>query len=141
MRKKDRCNKKTALSLHHCGCVLFMGIASIAHEHTLFAQTLPPLILAEHYVPTLSPTAYLVSEKLDGVRAYWDGTQLTTRAGHRIHAPDWFIQGLPKDTLLDGELWIGHRQFDRVNAIVRAAIADDHAWSQVTYHVFEAPYA
>lgn len=38
---------------------------------------------------------YLVSEKLDGVRAYWDGKNLISRNGNVFAAPLWFTQGFP----------------------------------------------
>ena len=36
-----------------------------------------------------------MSEKLDGVRAYWDGRGSISRLGNPFHAPDWFLAGLP----------------------------------------------
>ena len=59
-----------------------------------------------------------MSEKLDGVRAYWDGKALISRLGNPFHAPDWFLAGLP-DVPLDGELWIGRKAFQRTVGIVR----------------------
>ena len=51
-----------------------------------------------------------MSEKLDGVRAYFDGQHFYSRQGNRFYAPDWFTQGLPPIPL-DGELWIGRKAF------------------------------
>ena len=31
-----------------------------------------------------------MSEKLDGVRAFWDGKELISRTGDVFHAPAWF---------------------------------------------------
>lgn len=81
---------------------------------------------------------YLVSEKLDGVRAYWDGKQLLTRQGHVIHAPIWFIRNFPL-TPLDGELWIDRGRFDEVSGIVRTQVASDERWINVQYLVFDLP--
>src|SRR5437762_1588740 len=36
----------------------------------------PPLLLAESWDFVTDPTGWLVSEKLDGIRAYWDGDRL-----------------------------------------------------------------
>lgn len=55
---------------------------------------------------------YLVSEKLDGVRARWTGQTLVTRSGNLIAAPVWFTAALPEDVLLDGELWAGRGRFE-----------------------------
>ena len=84
-------------------------------------------------------TGWLVSEKLDGVRAYWDGTQLLSRSGEIYHAPNWFIQALP-DFPLDGELWAGRNQFETTVSIVRQH-QPDQRWQKVSYQVFDVPEA
>ena len=55
-----------------------------------------PVLLAETWDGLLDPTGWWISEKLDGIRAYWDGSRLLSRLGNPFHAPDWFIDGLPK---------------------------------------------
>ncbi len=50
---------------------------------------------------------WLLSEKFDGCRAYWDGSKLWTRGGNIINAPEWFIRGLPASHL-DCEIWAGY---------------------------------
>ena len=62
----------------------------------------PPLMLASSWQDGPDVSLYLVSEKLDGVRARWDGHALWTRAGHRIPTPAWFTKGWPKQAI-DGE--------------------------------------
>jgi DNA ligase-1 len=101
-----------------------------------------PLVLAhaETYRQGIDPTPYWVSEKLDGVRAVWDGGQLRFRSGNLIHAPAWFTRGLPPQKL-DGELWIGRGQFDRLSGIVRKTEPDDAEWRAVKYMLFELPEA
>jgi DNA ligase 1 len=49
---------------------------------------------------------WLASEKMNGCRAYWDGSKFWTRAGNVINAPAWFTRGLPS-VALDGEIWAG----------------------------------
>src|SRR5262245_58339892 len=66
----------------------------------------PPLLLAERWDFDLNLAGWWMSEKLDGFRAYWDGQKFISRLGNLIHAPDWFMAGLP-DVPLDGELWLG----------------------------------
>src|ERR1700736_978808 len=66
----------------------------------------PQVLLAETWDCVTDPTGWWLSEKLDGVRAYWDGKQLLSRLGNLFHAPDWFVEGLP-DAPRDGELWLG----------------------------------
>jgi DNA ligase 1 len=70
----------------------------------------PPLLLAESWDGDLDPKGFWMSEKLDGVRAFWDGKQFLSRLGNRYHAPAWFTEGLPLEPL-DGELWIDRKKF------------------------------
>src|SRR5262249_25649064 len=78
----------------------------------------PPLLLAETWDRVADVAGWWMSEKLDGVRAYWDGRQFLSRLGNLFHAPDWFVAGLP-EVPLDGELWIGRKLFQRTVSIVR----------------------
>ncbi|WP_245756478.1 DNA ligase [Amphritea atlantica] len=103
----------------------------------------PKLQLATIYQSGSDISAYWVSEKLDGVRGYWDGKQLLTRQGYPVSAPQWFIADLPQQPL-DGELWIGRGQFDAVSALVRSSPGDNPAlwsqqWRQVKYMLFDLP--
>lgn len=98
----------------------------------------PPLLLAQSYSEKYDPSAYLVSEKLDGVRAYWDGRQLRFRSGRPIHAPAWFTAPLPAYAL-DGELWMGRRSFERLSAAVRRQQPLDAEWKTISYQLYELP--
>ena len=64
---------------------------------------------------------YWVSEKLDGIRARWDGSELRTRNGNKIFAPAWFTAKWPKATI-DGELWIERGEFERTASIVLSTL-------------------
>ncbi|HYV36304.1 MAG TPA: DNA ligase [Gemmataceae bacterium] len=97
----------------------------------------PALLLAERWDQIVDPTGWWLSEKLDGVRAYWDGKQLWSRLGNLFHAPDWFIAGLP-NVPLDGELWLGRKKFQRAVSIVRRQDKSDH-WKEMRFLVFDAP--
>ena len=97
----------------------------------------PPLLLAESWTPDVDPTSWLMSEKLDGVRAYWDGEQFLSRLGNRLHAPAWFTEGLP-NAVLDGELWVGRKQFQKTVSIVRRQDQPD-TWKEVKFIAFDAP--
>jgi DNA ligase-1 len=97
----------------------------------------PPLLLAESWDNSADLAGWWMSEKLDGVRAYWDGKQFLSRQGNLYHAPDWFIDGLPS-LPLDGELWIDRKKFQRTVSIVRRQDKSD-LWKEVRYLVFDAP--
>ncbi len=101
------------------------------------ARDVPPLLLAERWDNVQDLTGWWLSEKLDGVRAYWDGRSLISRLGNAFHAPDWFVADLPT-TPLDGELWIGRKEFQRTVGVVRRQDRSDH-WKDVTFVVFDAP--
>ena len=96
------------------------------------------VLLAKSAPANIDPAGYLVSEKLDGVRALWDGKVLRFRSGRLIAAPAWFTAKLPT-TPLDGELWLGRGQFDALSGAVRKAKAVDADWQKVNYMVFELP--
>jgi len=113
--------------------VLALPVIAVAAEP-------PAILLAEVYRNQVDVAKYLVSEKLDGVRAIWDGRNLRFRSGKEINAPRWFIEGLPKQAL-DGELWMGRGSFERLSGIVRREVPDDGEWRQVRYMIFELPGA
>ncbi len=100
----------------------------------------PGLLLARvhHDGDPIALDRYWVSEKLDGVRGYWDGRRLWTRNGEPIAAPAFFTQGWPAQPL-DGELWAGRGRFDFASGTVRAQQADAAAWRQLRFMVFDVP--
>lgn len=100
----------------------------------------PPLLLASVLRDDIDVTQYWVSEKLDGVRAVWNGRELRFRSGRLISAPAWFTAHFPEQPL-DGELWLGRGEFDRLSGIVRKATPDDTEWRSVRYMLFELPDA
>src|SRR4051794_31759308 len=55
----------------------------------------PPLLLAETWDNAADLAGWWMSEKLDGVRAYWDGKQFLSRLGNLFHAPEWFVESFP----------------------------------------------
>lgn len=97
----------------------------------------PPLLLAHVYDPEVDPSGWWMSEKLDGVRAYWDGKGFVSRLGNPFYAPAWFTEGFPAFPL-DGELWLDRKAFQRTVSIVRRQDGGD-AWRQIKYLVFDAP--
>lgn len=107
---------------------------------------------------------WFVSEKLDGMRALWDGgitaglptnevpwantakdktvtvaTGLWSRYGKPIQAPDWWLNCLPTYPL-DGELWIGRGTFQELVSITKRTVnVLETEWKDVKYMVFDAP--
>jgi len=100
-----------------------------------YAQNSPPSIqLATEFdaQQEIHIQDFLISEKLDGVRGYWNGQALLTRQGNLIAAPNY---------PLDGELWLGRGQFEAMSSIVRQTSAKDDDWRKVRFMVFDVPKA
>ena len=98
----------------------------------------PSLLLANVYREGVDLDRYWVSEKLDGVRAYWDGERLLSRKGNPINAPPWFVEHYPR-VPLDGELWMGRGAFERLSGAVRRQVPDDAQWRGIRFMVFDLP--
>lgn len=120
------------------GLLLPLAHRSQATSPVRYASQATMAMLAKPWQADLNPADYLVSEKLDGVRALWNGMALSFRSGRPIAAPDWFLAGLPQSPI-DGELWAGHNSFERVSGIVRKEAAVDAEWRTLRYMVFDAP--
>ncbi len=97
----------------------------------------PPLLLAHKWAMDIELEGWWMSEKLDGVRAFWDGKQFVSRLGNVFFAPDWFVGDLPA-TPLDGELWGGRKTFQRTVGIVKRQDRPPQ-WKDLRYVVFDAP--
>ncbi|MAD41211.1 MAG: DNA ligase [Arcobacter sp.] len=92
---------------------------------------------AKTYNKTYHIENWLMSEKLDGIRAYWNGKQLLSKNGNIIYAPKWFIKNFPSFKL-DGELWTKRNDFENIQSIVLDKNPSKH-WHKITYNIFEVP--
>lgn len=99
-----------------------------------------PVTLAKNYNSDVDISDYWVSEKLDGIRAIWNGEKLLTRSGIEIKAPPWFTEPLP-DYPLEGELWAGRGNFHIVQQTVLDQAPVDKAWQQIDFMLFDMPQA
>jgi DNA ligase-1 len=84
-------------------------------------------------------TGWMMSEKLDGIRGYWDGESLYSKNGNKLHPPKWFTKNFPPFPL-DGELWSKRDDFEFIQSIVLDSTPKD-GWKNITYNVFEVPNA
>ncbi|WP_019615019.1 DNA ligase [Psychromonas ossibalaenae] len=105
---------------------------------TVSPASVPPIQLATIYRQDINIDEYWVSEKLDGVRAYWDGKQLISRQGNVFSAPQWFIKDFPS-VPLDGELWIARDKFAQVSGIARTHNGKTQEWEQISFMIFDLP--
>ena len=83
---------------------------------------------------------WLVSEKLDGVRAYWDGRNLLSRNGKILAAPEGWSTHFPPFAL-DGELYTARGEFEKIQSTVMDKTPNVTAWSEIKFHVFDVPEA
>jgi DNA ligase-1 len=105
------------------------------------------ITLAKEWDPKTNPTGYWMSEKLDGMRAFWDGKgTIWSRTGKRVRCPQFFMSGLPKGVELDGELFMGRGRFQNVMSVCRSHGGDStsggsaaEAWRNVVFVVFDCP--
>lgn len=85
-----------------------------------------------------NPQNYLWSEKLDGVRAYWDGKALYTRNGNKLNPPAFFLRDFPPFAL-DGELWSKRGEFEKIASIIQTQ-KDLSKWQELKFYIFEVPH-
>ena len=114
---------------------LFLLVFIVA---TLFAKK-PELLLLNNYTSDSNITSWYMSEKLDGVRAYWDGKKLISRSGRVFATPLFFTKNFPLSKL-DGELWSKRGDFSNISSIVNRKKAYN-GWKDITYNIFEVPDA
>lgn len=127
------------------------------------------LQLAHDYSGKHMVAGYWWSEKIDGHRGFWDGgvsrgipkikvpwantakderyveeqisTGLWTRYGNVVHAPDWWLNELPK-ILLDGEFWNGKRgpgNRQEISSAVKKIHPYQMDWESLTLMCFDSP--
>lgn len=101
-------------------------------------NVVPELLLANSYQSGIGLQNYWVSEKYDGVRAYWNGVDFISRQGNIFHAPHWFKKPLP-EIALDGELWLGRGEFEALSGLVRQQSPDAADWHGIKFMVFDLP--
>ncbi|KPN71557.1 DNA ligase [Neisseria sp. 83E34] len=82
-------------------------------------------------------SGWAMSEKLDGVRAYWNGKQLISRQGYAFTPPPNFTHNFPPYPL-DGELFSARGRFEQISAAVRTHSGN---WQSIKFHVFDVPRA
>ncbi len=116
---------------------LTISFISALLSSSALAGDKPSIMLAEIYEQGIDISQYFVSEKLDGVRARWDGKRLISRGGLVFASPEWFTKNFPAAPL-DGELWIGRGHYEKTTSVVRKQQPHD-GWKVVRLMVFDLP--
>jgi len=118
-------------------------LKSVALFLLLFLLLLRPaaqgleIMLPQVYEGGIDLSGWLMSEKLDGVRGYWDGRQLFSRNGLPFHPPLEFTANFP-DFPVEGEIWGGRGTFAQTVSIVRRQDPDP-GWLTLKFAIFDAP--
>jgi DNA ligase-1 len=104
---------------------------------TLFSSLLSFEIQKPQIYDEQNITGWLMSEKLDGIRGYWDGEKFYSKNGNPINPPLWFTANFPPFPL-DGELWSKRDDFEAIQATVLDSNPSKN-WENITYNIFEVP--
>ena len=115
--------------------LLFMCLSQLLSANSAKKNTF--LMLAHTWNEEIDINNWWMNEKLDGVRGYWTGKQLISRAGNTFNTPKWFTQNFPSFPL-DVELWIGRNQFSELISIIKTKKTDNE-WKKIRYVIFDAP--
>lgn len=108
---------------------IMLAVQSLAAEH----------MLPQVYMGQKDVSGWLMSEKLDGVRGYWDGKQLLSKNGTLFKPPATFIRDLPPFPL-EGEIWAGRRSFEQTVSIVKKQ-QPHNGWLHLKFAIFDVPKA
>ncbi|KAF7303756.1 SWIM-type domain-containing protein [Mycena indigotica] len=100
---------------------------------------LPALLLANKWdiEKGPDPSGFWISEKLDGVRTFYNGKGMVSRLGNAFTPPKWLLEKLPKDVTLDGELFGGRGKFQDTVSIVKTM--NSPHWKEITFQIFDIP--
>lgn len=77
-------------------------------------------------------TGWLMSEKLDGVRAVWNGAAFVSRNGKTLPCPAEKLAQMPLGVVLDGELFTDRGQFQSSVGNIRSG-----KWDSVRFVIFD----
>ena len=85
---------------------------------------------------TMESNGWWMTEKYDGMRLFWNGSQFYTRLGTKMKVPASVTSQLP-NVALDGELWTQYGLYqDAVNLSVTQSA---EKWEKAIFWVFDAP--
>ena len=122
--------KKTICSLiYHGVFVLLLSLPLQASD----------LMLPKVYTGQIDVAGWLMSEKLDGVRGYWDGRRLLSKNGQVFFPPATFIRDLPPFPV-EGEIWGGRGSFAQTLAIITQK-TPHNGWLELQLAIFDVPKA
>ena len=79
-------------------------------------------------------------KKYDGYRSQWisEEREFYSRSLNIFHGPEWFKMAMPPKRNIDGELWVGRENFEKMG-VVRRKEPDDEDWIPVKFMVYDLP--
>ena len=115
-------------------------------------MSIPFMLAKEYYLEMPKPKAdqeynppvgWLLSEKYDGYRSRFMGSlgggkRFMSRQNKLFHSPNWFKEAMPPGVNLDGELWVGREDFQKMG-LVRKKKPEPQEWTIVKYIVYDLP--
>jgi DNA ligase-1 len=87
----------------------------------------------------IDPKGFYISEKLNGVRAFWNGLKFISKNGNPFALPTELLTAMPQGKALDGELYAGGDLSLIAGLCRRKVPAPLENWKKVTFQVFDAP--
>lgn len=128
----------------------FQYLFTVQENQTSLPTLKPKIQQGKSYKSPVEIDKYWVSEKLDGMRGYWDGKKLISKQGYLIPTPDWFILNWPK-TAMDGELWIKRNSFQTLMSCIKTkpplhkktlqVLPENFnsCWKEIRFMIFDLP--
>lgn len=110
------------------------SIKSVDYSHKTFKP-----MLAHLYKGKIDPIGWYISEKLDGFRGIFDPKTRSfySRNGNKFYAPEWFVNKMPKNVILDGELWSSRADFKAIASTLKKHNPVDSQWERIIFKVFD----
>jgi DNA ligase-1 len=140
-----RLERRNAMILHdrplsHCSSLqalllLFLVLIVPTAPGAGAAEAMLPLV----YEGNIDLSNWLMSEKLDGVRGYWDGRRLLSKTGKPFDPPPAFTRNFPAFAL-EGEIWGGRNSFEKTISIVKQQ-GPHEGWLGLQFAIFDVPKA
>ncbi len=118
---------------------LFWWFVWLGAGPAVYAAPAPEIMLPLVHEQRVDVSGWLMSEKLDGVRGYWDGRQLLSKNGHPFRPPPAFTANFPPFPL-EGEIWGGRNTFAQTASTVSRQEPHD-GWLALQFAIFDVPAA
>jgi len=115
--------------------LLIVILTGVAGSHIQASDVMLPLV----YDGNIDFSDWLMSEKLDGVRGYWDGRRLLSKSGKPFDPSPAFTRNFPCFPV-EGELWGGRNTFEKTISIIKQQGPHD-GWLELQFAIFDVPKA